>query len=499
MKKSVLILLVLAFITAFSGIGFAAKDTLIVADQYDPTTMDPITQNDMPSHRAVLEIYDTLYFITEGGDVVPGLAESWEFLSDTAYKFNLRKGVKFHNGDEMKASDVKFTFDRAVSDVGAMIKTFSQNVKDVDIVDDYTVIVNLKDADYSFFASLTHNWAAIVSQRAVTEAGDTYGMNPVGTGPFKFVSWQKGDRYTLERFDDFWGEKAKVKTVVVRSVPEPTSRTIELESGGADVAYPITHNDLKRIDDNPDLTLLRKPQTSTTYMGFNMSKKPFDDVRVRRAISMALDTVGIQAASWRGVGKVPTSLVPGDIRYSIESELPVHTQDVEAAKKLLAEAGIKDLKLELWTNERSERVNMATIIQAQLEEVGVACEIKVLEWGAFLSGMTEKTHDMYILGWVNGISDPNFSIAGLLESSSANNYTFTRDEKIDGLLAKGRSIPDGPDKAALYKELQLYINDIVPMVYLHNDESIAGTQKNVRDFLIRSNEYHSFRLAFFQD
>ena len=247
--------------------------------------------------------------------------------------------------------------------------------------------------------------------------------------------------------------------------------------------------------------LYRAPQTSVTYMGFNCTKAPFSDIRVRQAISAALDTVGIQKAVWRGVGRVPNSLVPGAIKYSIDKDLKPHEQNVELAKKLLAEAGVKNLKAEIWTNERKERVDMATIIQAQLAEIGITTEIKVLEWGAYLSGLQEKKHDMFLLGWVSTVPDPNFAVAGLLETSAigGSNYTFFSDKKLDELLAKGRSVPDGDERAATYKDMQLFINEQTPMVYLHNDESIAGAQKYVKGFNVRSNEIHSFRETYFEE
>jgi peptide/nickel transport system substrate-binding protein len=501
-RKAIYVLSCLVLILGLCGVAVAAaRDTLVVADQYDATTMDPIAHNDVPSSRVCYELYDTLIFMDNEGVITPGLAEKWEFLSGTEYKFYLRKGVKFHNGEELKAGDVRYSIMRATTSAGAKIATYSQNVADVEVLDDYTVVVKLKLVDYSFFSSLTHSWGSIVNAKATEAAGDSYGMNPVGTGPFKFVSWQKGNEYVLERFGDYWGPKPKYKTLRVRSVPEPTSRTIELESGGVDIAFPIPHNDLKRIEDNPKLVLYRRPQVSTAYVGFNVTKKPFDDVRVRQAISAALDVVGIQAASYRGIGKVPVSLVPGAIKYSIEKEVAPHVQDVEKAKKLLAEAGVKNLKLNIWTNERKERVDSATIIQAQLEELGIASEIRVLEWGAYLNGLMEKTHDLFILGWVSTVPDPNFAVSGLLETSAigASNYTFFSDPKLDELLAKGRGVPDGDERAAIYKEMQLYINEQVPMIYLHNDESIAGAQKYVKGFAPRSNEIHSFREAYFEE
>ncbi len=506
MKKRAAFILAVMVLGLAAGAAVAAKDSLIVADQYDVTSMDPIGHNDVPSARLCMAVYDTLIFRGKDGDVVPGLAESWEFISPTEFKFTLRKGVKFHNGEELKASDVRYTFMRATTDKGAKIKTYSQNITDVKVLDDYTVVIVLKKPDYSFFNSLTHNWASIINEKATEAAGDSYGTpasGPVGTGPFKFVKWEKNNKYLLERFDDFWGKKPSFKYLEVRAIPEPTNRTIELETKGVDIAYPIIGNDINRIRDNEQLTLYKEPQSSITYLGFNVTKPPFTDVRVRKAIHAALDTTLIHKAVWERlakVGMVPTTLVPVAITYSIGKEVPEHKQDIELAKKLLAEAGFPNgFKCEIWTNERKERIDMAQIIQAELEEIGVKAEIKVLEWGAYLNGLQEQKHDMFILGWVTAVPDPNFAISGLLESDSGTNYTFSSDPKLDELLAKGRETPDGPDRAEAYRQAQLEINDFCPMVYLHNDESVAGSQKNVKGFIPASNERHSFREVYFED
>ena len=480
------------------------RDTLVVADQYDATTFDPVRHNDYPSSRACHQVYDTLIFLNDDGTFRPGLAEKWEFVSDTAYKMYLRKGVKFHNGEELKAEDVKFSLERATTDLGAHIKTYSQDLDNVEIVDDYTVILHLKKVNFPFFASLAHSWGSIVNKKEVEAQGENYGTpagTAVGTGPFKFLSWQKSDRYTLERFDDYWGEKVKFKTLVLRSIPEPTARTVGLETGEVDIAYPIINNDISRIEENEALVLQRKPLASTTYMGFNTTKKPFDDPRVRNAFSAALDTVGIQKAVFRGVGKTPRTLIPSGIKYSIDAELPAHARDVEAAKKLFAEAGVdpKELKIQIWTNERKERVDMATIIHSQLQELGIDAEIKVLEWGAYIQGLQSKEHDLFLLGWGLSVPDPDYAVAGLLETGAGTNYTFFSDAKLDELLAKGRAMPDGPDREKAYKDMQLYINEVCPMILLHNDESLVGVQKTVKGFVSNPFDVHTFATAYFEE
>ena len=524
MKKNNFVLLLVVLVLAIGGFMYfksqeqpvepaaserqpAAKeqrDTLVVADQYDATTFDPVRHNDYPSSRACHQVYDTLIFLNDDGTFRPGLAEKWEFVSDTAYKMYLRKGVKFHNGEELKAEDVKFSLERATTELGAHIKTYSQDLDNVEIVDDYTVILHLKKVNFPFFASLAHSWGSIVNKKEVEAQGENYGTpagTAVGTGPFKFVSWQKSDRYTLERFDDYWDDKVKFKTLVLRSIPEPTARTVGLETGEVDIAYPMINNDISRIEENEALVLQRKPLASTTYMGFNTTKKPFDDTRVRNAFSAALDTVGIQKAVFRGVGKTPRTLIPDGIKYSIDAELPAHARDVEAAKKLFAEAGVdpKGLKLEIWTNERKERVDMATIIQAQLKELGIDAEIKVLEWGAYIQGLQKKTHDLFLLGWGLSVPDPDYAVAGLLETGAGTNYTFFSDAKLDELLSKGRSMPDGPDREKAYKDMQLYINEQCPMILLHNDESLVGVQKSVKGFISSPFDVHTFATVYFEE
>ena len=500
MKKSILAVLVFALALSLCGTALA-KDTLVVADQYDATTLDPINHNDYPTSRACAQIYDTLIVLDEKGIAQPCLAESWEFLTDKDYKMNLRKGVKFHNGDELKAEDVKFSLERANTPRGSHIHEYSKDLDNVEIVDDYTVILHLKDVNFPFFSSLSHSWGSIVNKKVVEAAGEDYGMNPVGTGPFKFKEWAKGDHYTFERFDDYWGEKARVKTLIVRSIPEPTNRTIELETGAVDIAYPITTVELARVEENPELELQRRPLASTTYMGFNVTKAPFNDIRVRKALHLALDTVGIQKAVFRGVGKNPRSLVPSVTKYSIDGELPAHERNLEKAKELLAEAGVKpeELKFIIRTNERKERVDMAQIMQAQFAELGIQTEIMQQEWGAYLQVLQQKEHDVFLLGWGLSVPDPQYAVAGLLASGAGTNYTNFGDAKLDELLATGKTTPDGEERAKIYKEMQLYINDQTPMIYLHNDEQLVGVRKAVKGFVSNPFEVHRFNTASVED
>lgn len=464
-----------------------AKDILVIADEYDAETMDPIGHNNPTNARACNALYDTLInWDCVDNSATPGLAESWELLSGTEYKFRLRKGVKFHNGEEMKAEDARFSFIRWKGN------KHGQNIEDVEILDDYTFVVRLRSADSSFFPSLSSNWSSILNKKATEAAGERYGINPIGTGPFKFVNWRKGDRYVLERFDDYWGSKLQYKTLEVRVVPELSRRVAGLKSGVFDIAFPIDDG-IKYVQGNHNLTLYRTLPSSIGYMGFNMKKKPFDDIRVRRAIFAALDVERIHASVWRGVGKVPGSLLPASIRYSIDPEIAPHVQDIHLAKSLLAEAGANNFKLEIWTNEYKKRVEIAAMIQTQLQKIGLSAEVKVLAEDVYSSQLKKNTHDLFIMGWRTSFPDPNFFVVGLLGTG----YTFFNDAALNDLLEKGRNVPDGEQRAAIYKKIQLYVNEQLPMIFLYTKGSVIGVQKYVKGFKPYFGENYSFREIYF--
>lgn len=494
-------------ISLFSGCGKSettqskVKDSLMVATAYDAKSLDPQAVNDVASSNVMAQIYGTLVQINEKNEVVPMLAESFRQIDELTYEFKLKKGVKFHNEEEMKASDVKFSLERAaksalVSHIFGDIDTNSFKMPD-----DYTISFKIKAPTAGFLAGLSHTGGSILSEKAVTAAGEKYAMNPVGTGPFKFVSWTKGDRVELERFDDYYGEKPKFSKMTIRVIPEPTNRAIELESGGVDIAYEISSNDIKRIEENDKLQITRVIDNSTQYLGFNNQKKPFNDIKVRQAISYALNTKTIVESAWRGVGKVAVGPIGPNVKYSDKS-LQVHEYNALKAKELLKEAGYENgFKTSIWTNEKKERVDMATIMQSQLKEVGIDAEIKILEWGAYLDGLSKGEHDMFIIGWTCQTLDPDLAVYAPLHSSKAGaggNYSFFKNAKVDELIMKGRVMKDSPEREEVYKEIQKEVKAQAPWVFLSNGEQVVGTSNNVKGFVPSPFGYHILYKVSFQ-
>ena len=472
------------------------KQILTVATPYDAKSLDPHATNDVASSNVIAQLYETLVGLNDKGEVIPRLAESFQRVDPLTYEFKLKKGVKFHNGEELKASDVKFSLERALTPMGAPI---AHIVGEIDpagfkIVDDYTIIVKTKTAFAGFLPSLAHTGGSILNEKAVKAAGKDYSQKPVGTGPFKFTKWAKGDRVELERFDGYYGTKPQFKNMIIRVIVEPTNRAIELESGSVDIAYEISTNDLKRVQENKDLKLLRIMDNSITHMGMNTHKKPFDDVRVRQAISYAIDSKIVVDSVWRGIGTVATGPIPPNVKYANKALVP-HEYNPEKAKQLLAEAGLANgFRTSVWTNDRKERIDMATIMQNQLKQVGIIVDIKVMEWGAYLDGTSKGEQEMYIIGWTSQINDPDMSLYAMFHSSkfgAGGNRPFYKNKQVDGLIEQGRQMIDSEARQTLYFDLQNMINADAPWIYLNVGEQVVGTKKMIKGFVPSPFGYHA--------
>lgn len=494
MKKLLAILLAVALVaTLFVGCGSDAtteteNKTLTIATPADAKSMDPHLTNDLPSNNVFINLYENLLTLDENGELVGQLAEKWEKVDDLSYRFYLKQGVKFHNGEELKASDVKFTFLRAMNIEGSAI---SHVVSEIDpegfvIEDDYTIVIKLKSPFSVFLTYLTHvGGGCILNEKAVTEAGDDYAQNPVGTGPYKFKEWAKGDRIVLERFEDHLTIKPEYQTVVFRAIPEETSRSIELESGNVDIAYGISANDIARVEENPDLKMARSTNLNTQYMGFNCQKGPFADVNVRQAVSKALSVDKIVSTVLRGVGTQATGPISPSAKY-YNKDLVAKDKNIEEAKALLAEAGYADgFETTLWLNDKQVRVDMATIIQNQLKDIGITVEVKVFEWSTYYEALKNGEIDMYLVGWTMSAPDPDFGLYPLFHTSNmgTNNFSFYSNSEVDAMLEEGRLLEDGAERQELYYEIQAMIYEESPWVFLYNGEETVGLKAGLEGFV----------------
>ena len=467
-----------------------AKDTLVVAQGADVKSLDPHASNDNPSSRVRVQIYDRLVQLDDNGVPQPMLAESWERPDDTTTIFHLRKGVKFHNGDEMKASDVKFSLERALK--APEIFYIIEGINGIEVLDDYTVKVTTEKPMAALLNNLSNGTIAILSEKATTEAGEGFGQHPIGTGPYKFVSWQSGDKITLEAFPEYWQGTPSIKNVVFKSIVEETNRTIGLETGELDVVYDILGMDKVKLREDERFTFIEEPQLALTYLGFNLKKEPYNNPKVREAISYAIDQKPIIDTVFLGAAEPANSILGKNIfaYYDVEK----FTQNIEKAKALMAEAGYPDgFKAKIWVNDNPVRRDTAVILQDQLKQIGIDLAIETVEWGAFLDGTARGDHEMYLLGWGTVTRDPDYGMYELISTSTmgaAGNRSFYSNPTVDKLLEEGRTELDPEKRKAIYKEIQEIIRKDIPMYMIIYPLQNVVTQKNIKNFKLDSAQSH---------
>lgn len=472
------------------------KDTLVFAMNTDVQSMDPQIQNDTTSEQVVKMLYNTLLKFEDDGTVVGDLAESWSVSEDKlTWTFNLKQGVKFHNGKELTSADVKATFDRALNaEAGGLrtteiIKMFTA----VEAPDPYTVTITT-DGPYGPMESLMCNMSlGIMDADYIEKYGLDLGTSVEGengTGPFKVVSWERDQEIVVERFDDYFGTPAKLQTVVYTIIPEAASRVIALETGEVDVIDKPTDEDLARLEaDTENFTVLRKPTISQRLFRFGCNDPIISNTKVRQAIVYAIDRQAIIDALFTGSAYPSTApLAPVTFGYSNLGEIE---QDLELAKSLLAEAGYPDgFDTKIVTTERYQNgIELAEIISQQLAEIGINAEIEVWEWSALSAswnGITADEFDqpIFIMGAGPSMRDADGGLRGLYTTSETGlndrNYGFYSNAEVDALIEQGMQETDQQKRVEIYKEAMeiLYREDPVAF-WLFDMYGLAITSSKV--------------------
>ena len=476
--------------------GEGSGGDLVIANLSDAVSLDPAGSNDSASSDVQTNIYESLTSQDENMEVQPELAESWEAVEDNVWEFKLREGVTFHDGSEFNADVVKANIDRIMNPEVASPRAFLYDmVTEVKVVDDYTVQFVTEYPFAPLPAHLAHHGGAMVSLEQIEadfaamedgeEPGSVINANPIGTGFFKFESWSPGSEVVLVNNEDYWGEPAKLDSVTFKVVSEGGTRVAELETGASHIANDVSPNDVPRIEGMENASISQQSSVSISYIGFNNEKEPFDDPLVRQAINMAIDREEIINGVYDGIGTPATGpLAPSVFGYDENAEGLEY--DPEAAKELLAEAGYEDgFSTTLWTNDSQERIDMATVVQAQLAEFGIDVEIEVLEWGAYLEQTANGEHDMFILGWTTVTGDADYGLYPLFHSSMVGepgNRTFTENDELDALLDEARQESDPDTRLELYSEIQTLLTDVAPFLNIHHQDYLVGVSDSVKGF-----------------
>jgi peptide/nickel transport system substrate-binding protein len=475
--------------------------TLVFAEAGDPDGLDPHEVTDGFSVNNTTNVFDTLVrFTADGTQVEPSLAESWTVSSDNlVWTFNLRKGVKFHDGTPFNAGAVKFSYDRQTDPkhayhpraVGYADFTF-QNVKSVDVVDDLTVRWTLSAPYAPFITNMAMFSTGIASPTAVKKYGKDFFKNPVGTGPFKLVEWVQQDHVTYEANRDYWAGRPCVDRLIIRTIPDNTVRLLEMERGTVHLMDQVNPPDYNRIRNNPDLVLFTGPGLNTGYISMNTEVAPFSDRRVRQAVNYAVDRNALINAFYGGVATPAKNPLPSTI-WGYNDKVQPYEHSVDKAKKLLAEAGFANgLSTELyWPNRArpylTQPQKIAEAVQQQLAQAGIKAQLVTFEWGTYLAKLRNGEDPMAIIGWIGDNGDPDNFLYALLDKDNAvrgkaQNYAFYKSDAVHRLLIQAQQVSSQAARAKLYEQAQEIIHRDAPWAPLVHASRVAAYRKDVQNY-----------------
>lgn len=474
----------------------------------DPESLDPAEASSSPAAMVMMHMMETLFDMTPDGEIVPLLAEGYEVSEDgLIYDIFLNQGIEFHDGTYFDAEVVKFNLER-LQDEEAPFSFLIDEVVEVEVVDTYTVRLHTERPFAPLMAHLSHDFISMVSPTAVEEYGDDISVNPVGTGPFQFVSWTRGDKVVMERFDDYWGDNAYLDTLTISVVPEDSTRVVMVETGEAHAAMFVPPRDVERLEGVEDVDVVQATSLRTIYGGFNVQIEPFTDVRVRKAINYAVDKESIVNEIMQGAGRPSDAPISPDIFGYAQQEK--YEYDPDRARELLAEAGYED-GLEFTFHHPVGRYMMdqtiAQAIQSQLRDVGITARLQTLEWATYLEFMNvpveEAEHQMYILGWGTVTGDADYGLYALFHSDEwvprGSNRSYTDFPEVDSLLEEARVTVEPEAREEIYAEAISIIWDEAPWLFLHSEVQLNAVRHGVEGLIHHPREYISAREAYLTD
>lgn len=483
-----------------------SNKTFTLAGSSDAVGLDPADVSDGQSFYVTHQVMESLLeYKPDSTEVQPGLAVDWESSKDgLVWTFQLRPRVKFHDGTDFNAEAVKYNFDRwrlkehprhngVFEYYRAMFGGEPGIIKDVQVLAPDTVKFVLSKPLAPFLSNLAMPAFAISSPAALKKFGVNYNSNPVGTGPYKFIKWEKDNQITLERNNNYWGEHSKVKGVLFRVIADNSERLKVLQDGQVDAAIELNPNDVEVIEKDPNLQVILRPSMNVGYLAINNSVEPYTDVKVRQALNHAINKEVLIDAFFGSLAKPAKNPLPPAI-WGYNDEVKGYGYDPAKAKALLAEAGYPaGFKTKLWVMPIARPYmiqpwKIALKIQEDLFKVGIEAQIVSYPWGDYIKKGQAGEHQLYLSGWIGDNGDPDNFLFMLLDKTNAvkgaaSNIAFFKDDKVHDLLVEAQEESVQSRRAILYKKAQVIISQEAPWVPLVHTTPLVAVKKSVKNWL----------------
>lgn len=475
--KSLLLMFVLMLAVALSGCSGDKEEEnssqiTIGIPQDLEESLDPHKMVAAGTQEVLFNLFEGLVKPDSDGNLLPAVASAYEESEDgKVYTFTLREGVKFHDGSLVTAEDVKFSIDKCAdtSNGGPLVAAFS-NIESVTIADASTVVITLKEADTEFLAYMT---TAIIP--ASNANPDT---NPIGTGPYKFVSRSPQENFVMEKFDEYWGEPANIKDVTFKICANADSIVMDLEGGSIDMFPRVTATQAAELND--EFMVLEGTMNLVQALYLNNAVAPFDDVKVRQALCYAISPQEIMTIISDGKGtEVGSSMYPAFGKYFMPELNDTYNQDIEKAKQLLAEAGYPDgfsFTITVPSNYQPH-IDTAQVLVEQFKAIGVTAEIQLIEWDSWLNDVyANRQYESTVVG----IDANNLTGAAMLQrftSTSSKNFVNYNNAAYDEALNNAILSTDEGKKTAYYKECQTILSEDAANVYIQDLPEFVAINK----------------------
>ena len=472
-------------------------NTLVMIIESSPTNLDPRVGIDAQSERIGELLFDALLTRDEHLNVQPGLAERWEIPDPLTYVFRLHHGVTFHDGRPLTSRDVKWTLDSMLQGKIRSTKSAAYRFIDhLDSPDDFTVVFHLKEPNSTLLWNLSEGASGIVPYGSLDEIT----RQPIGTGPFKFVSAEQDKEIVIARNDNYWGAKPRLARIRFTIVPDATTRALELRKGSADAAInALTSDTIVALQREPNLQVDRAPGTVLSYLAFNLRDPTLKDVRVRQAIAYAVDRAPLLQYIWRGFAQPAQSILPRQ-SWAYDQNVAVYPHDPEKARQILDAAGYPEhdgvrFHLTMKTSTEESTRLMAAVWQQQLRDVGIALDIRTFEFATFFADVTSGAFQLYSLRWIGGNEDPDifeYAFDSYRFPPKGANRGYYSNPRVDGLIDQARREIDQNTRKKLYDEVQEILARDVPYINLWYFDNVLVHTRRVHNATLNPSGNYDF-------